>query len=185
MFQTRSFRHSALAIVLLFFIFPSCTPPQDELGLLLTRLVSESALVVLADVVKVSDQHVVADPFGGLHLAAIRPDEILLDRNILPMYRGMDIELLFRKSQSHSPNFVVGQRKLLFIVYCENGPKVVGGVHGSITQVLIDDGFVDVPLGKKIELTALKRRIERMAAMRPQAQINIEAICGRSYQDFS
>lgn len=176
MFQIRAVWQSSFTIGICLLGCSSCSADED-FNSLLTRLVTNSSLVALVSVVEISDRPVLKDPFGDLYLASVRPSEVLVDRNVLSIYRGESIELLFRQAQSHSPNFSAGQRKLVFVAFCENGPLIVGGVDGSITQESASSEIVQAPLGHTIGLTELKRLIEAIDTGRSKNLESAATVC--------
>ena len=102
------------------------------------RRILGASSVVLVRTASVSDAKTVEDPYGGLHTAVLTIDAVLADDGGLQEFDQKEITLLFRKDMSHNANFVQGERYLLTVSFCSNGPKVVGNELGAIRQLSKD-----------------------------------------------
>lgn len=131
MFKKYSFITAAL-VTLAALHFGGCSRSTEHS--LRDRQVLASSVVILATVTDVTSEPVFMDPYGGIYLAQLNVDHVLAGNGLLTSESAPRVDLPFRPQLAHSPRLSIGQRYLLFIAYCENGPKIVGLDGGAIAQ---------------------------------------------------
>lgn len=148
--QRCSVRYAAIVLLVLLVLLASCRRASSDPES--SRLLAASA-VVLVRVANTSANPVTMDPFGGLHMAQLDIEAVIIDDGSFAEFEIDSLAMLYRSGMSHTLDFHTGKSYLIYLGFCWNGPKVVGDYRGAAVQDERASNMLKLPNGRVLDLS--------------------------------